>query len=48
MTRKIDIHGVHGDAEKAVGGSDTPGSSAPVTRVASPSFGDVVAADKTN
>lgn len=48
MTRKIDIHGVHGDAEKAVGNNDeTPSSSTPATRVASPTFGDVVEADKT-
>lgn len=48
LTHKIDIHDARtGDAEKAVGGAgETPDSSAPVTRVQSPSFGDVVGADK--
>jgi hypothetical protein len=51
LTQKIDIHDVRtGDPEKAVGGETdtTPSSSAPATRVASPTFGDVVKADKGN
>ncbi|KAL7412153.1 general substrate transporter [Mrakia frigida] len=46
LTRKIDIHGHRGngtDAERAIGDDD---SSSPVTRVQSPTFGDVVGADK--
>ncbi|KAL7412856.1 general substrate transporter [Mrakia frigida] len=49
LTHKIDIHGHRdGDAEKSAGGAggETPDSSLPVTRVQSPSFGDVVGADK--
>lgn len=50
LTHKIDIHGLRtGDDEKAAGGSGpepSPDLSNPTTRVPSPSFGDVVKADR--
>jgi len=50
LTKKIDIHGHRGngtDQEKAIDSATTPDSSSnPVTRVQSPTFGDVVGADK--